>query len=138
MDRGDEARPRAVPVAALRGYSSSHTNKQLIVVRGLYRLAWADGVLPRNLAAGLRGAKGRDARLGDALTLEEARAVIDAIGPDLGVESRRLIALRDMALVLPRRNSGSARCLGVPVEDLTAPDGTRPRRPAVGRSKIRR
>jgi integrase/recombinase XerD len=90
-------------------YSPSHANKGLIVVRGLYRLAWTDDLLPRNLAAGLRGAKGRDERLGDALTREEARAVLDAIQLDFDRPSRRLIALRDSALVLLGFKTGPRR-----------------------------
>jgi len=95
-------------------YSPSHTNKQLIVVRGLYRLAWADGLLPRNLAAALRSAKGRDARLGDALTREEASAVLAAILADQGRAGCRLATLRDHALLLigfkcgPRRSELTA------------------------------
>jgi integrase/recombinase XerD len=81
-------------------YARSTANRRLVVVRLFFREAHRRGAIERDPADGLRGIRGRDQRDGGALTLEEARRLLESLRVDLEDPPHRLRALRDRAILL--------------------------------------
>lgn len=80
-------------------WARATVNRRLGTVRGLYAEACARDLIARDPALRLRGLRGRDDRDGGALTLGEARALLDSIAADRERPGRELLARRDLALV---------------------------------------
>lgn len=80
-------------------YARTTTNRRLVVVRALYGEAMRRHLIADDPSTRLRSLRGRDDRDGGALTRLQAQDVLEAIRGDLNVPSRRLIAIRDLALV---------------------------------------
>jgi integrase len=80
-------------------YARATTNRRLTAVRSLYAEAARRRLMVDNPADRLRGVRGRDERDGGALTRGEAKDLLSTTERDLARPSRRLIALRDLAIL---------------------------------------
>ena len=101
-------------------YARSTVNRRLSVTRSLYSEAEYRGRIARDPAARLRGLRGRDERAGRVLTLDEARAVLEAVLRDADDPARRLRALRDRAMlgILIRTGLRRGELAGLRLGDL--------------------
>ena len=80
-------------------YTVSTVRRKLTPVRGLYAEADRRRLLPFNPAGWLRNPRGEDQAVGAALSLAQARELRERIEADLPDPARRLIALRDRAML---------------------------------------
>jgi integrase/recombinase XerD len=80
-------------------YARSTANRRLTVIRMLYTEAVRRGVRRDNPGERLRGVRGRDDREGGALSRIEARELLASTERETADPSRRLIAVRDLALL---------------------------------------
>lgn len=80
-------------------YARTTANRHLSTIRSLYREGIRAGLIATDPAADLRSLRGRDQRDGGVLSAEEAGRVLDGIRDDLRRPSRRLLAMRDLALI---------------------------------------
>jgi integrase/recombinase XerD len=100
-------------------------NRRLTVVRTLYGEAVRRRAVADNPADRLRGLRGRDERDGGALSRVEARQLIASIERDLEVPTKRLLALRDRALIGVLLRTGLRRfeVVALKVDDLGTAQG---------------
>jgi integrase/recombinase XerD len=106
-------------------YARATVNRRLSVVRSLYGEAARRHVMAEDPAARLRGVRGRDERDGGALTRSQARAVLEAVIAEVEPPERRLLALRDLAILslLIRTGLRRSELAGLRVSDLGTAQG---------------
>jgi integrase/recombinase XerD len=106
-------------------YARATVNRRLSVVRALYGEATRRHVIPDDSAARLRGLRGRDERDGGALTRSQARTVLEAVLAEIETPERRLVALRDLAVLslLIRTGLRRSELAGLRIGDLGTAQG---------------
>jgi site-specific recombinase XerD len=108
-----------------RSYARATVNRRLSVVRALYGEAARRHVTAGDPTARLRGLRGRDERDGGALTRSQARAVLEAVLAEVEQPRRRLLALRDLAILslLIRTGLRRSELAGLRIGDLGTAQG---------------
>jgi site-specific recombinase XerD len=106
-------------------YARSTTNRRLVVVRSLYAEALRRRLVATDPAERLRSLRGRDEREGGALTRSQARAVLEAALAEVERPERRLLALRDLAILslLIRTGLRRSELAGLRIGDLGTAQG---------------
>ncbi len=106
-------------------YARTTVNRRLTVVRTLYGEAVRRRLIADNPGDRLRGVRGRDDREGGALTRSEAKELLSQTERDVKRPAKRLIALRDLAIlaILVRTGLRRFEVVALRVGDLGTTQG---------------